>query len=120
MVSVTVTGNHYFDKSIVKERLAVQAADRVNTHGIYSQQLQAQDVASIEALYKSNGFGNVTVTPVVTDSDANRKAEAKIAIVHVTYEIHEGVQQTDWTGGIERRGEGVEGYIAGADEYAAG
>ena len=92
VVSVTVTGNHYFDKSILKERLAVQAADRVNKHGIYSQQLQTQDVASIQALYKSNGFGNVTVTPVVTDSDTDGKP-TKIAIVHVTYEIHEGVQQ---------------------------
>ena len=92
VVSVTVTGNRYFDRSLVKERLAVQAADRVNSHGVYSQQLQAQDVATIQALYKSNGFGNVTVTPVVTDSDADGKP-AKVAIVHVTYEIHEGVQQ---------------------------
>ncbi|HUV96337.1 MAG TPA: POTRA domain-containing protein, partial [Acidobacteriaceae bacterium] len=94
VVSVTVTGNHYFDRSVVKERLAVQAADRVNSHGIYSQQLQAQDVAAIQALYKSNGFGNVTVTPVVTDSDAIPGApKAKVAVVRVTYEIHEGVQQ---------------------------
>ncbi|MGA9958173.1 MAG: POTRA domain-containing protein [Acidobacteriaceae bacterium] len=95
VVSVTVTGNHYFDRSVVKERLAVQAADRANSHGIYSQELQAQDVASIQALYRSNGFGNVTVTPAVTDSDATPGAQkAKVAIVHVTYEIHEGVQQT--------------------------
>lgn len=94
VVSVTVTGNHYFDRSVVKERLAVQAADRVNSHGIYSQQLQAQDVAAIQALYKSNGFGNVTVTPMVTDSDAiPGAAKAKVAVVRVTYEIHEGIQQ---------------------------
>jgi outer membrane protein assembly factor BamA len=94
VVSVTVTGNHYFDRGVIKERLAVQAADRVNSHGIYSQQLQAQDVAAIQALYKSNGFGNVTVTPVVTDSDATPGAQkAKVAVVHVTYEIHEGEQQ---------------------------
>ena len=94
VVSVTVTGNHYFDRSVVKERLAVQAADRVNSHGIYSQQLQAQDVVAIQALYKSNGFGNVTVTPVVTDSDATPGTpKTKVAVVRVTYEIHEGVQQ---------------------------
>ncbi len=94
VVSVTMTGNQYFDRSTVRERLAVQAADRGNSHGIYSQQLLAQDVASIEALYKSNGFGNATVTPVVTDSDTTPGAQkGKIAVVHVTYEIHEGVQQ---------------------------
>jgi outer membrane protein assembly factor BamA len=92
VVAVTVTGNHYFDRSVVKERLAVQAADRVNSHGVYSQQLQAQDVAAIQALYSSNGFGNVTVNPIVTDSDAEEQG-GKVAIVHVTYEIHEGVQQ---------------------------
>ena len=94
VVSVTVTGNQYFDRGVVKERLSVQAADHVNSHGIYSQQLLAQDVAAIQALYKSNGFGNVTVTPVVTDSDATGGVQkAKVAVVHVTYEIHEGVQQ---------------------------
>ena len=94
VVSVTVTGNQYFDRSVVKERLAVQAADRANSHGIYSQELQAQDVAAIQALYRSNGFGDVTVTPVVTDSDSTPGAQkTKVAIVHVTYEIHEGVQQ---------------------------
>ncbi len=94
VVSVTVTGNRYFDRGTVRERLAVQAADRVNSHGIYSQQLLAQDVAAIEGLYKSNGFGNVTVTPVVTDSDTTPGArKGKVAVVHVTYEIHEGVQQ---------------------------
>ncbi len=94
VVSVTVTGNHYFDRSVVKERLAVQAADRANSHGIYSQELQAQDVAAIQSLYRSNGFGDVTVIPLVTDSDSTPGAQkAKVAIVHVTYEIHEGVQQ---------------------------
>ncbi|MHB1936732.1 MAG: BamA/OMP85 family outer membrane protein [Acidobacteriaceae bacterium] len=94
VVSVKVTGNRYFDRDIVKERLSVLAADHVNSHGIYSQQLLAQDVAAIQALYKSNGFGNVSVTPVVTDSDTEAGgAKGKVAIVHVTYEIHEGAQQ---------------------------
>jgi outer membrane protein insertion porin family len=94
LASVTVTGNHYFDRDLVKVRLAVLPADHVNSHGIYSQQLLAQDVASIQALYKSNGFGNVTVTPLVTDSDTNPGApKAKVALVQVTYSIHEGEQQ---------------------------
>jgi outer membrane protein insertion porin family len=94
VASVTVTGNHYFDLGVIKERLAVQPADRVNPHGIYSQQLLAQDVAAIQALYKSNGFGHVTVTQAVTDSDATPVApKTKEAVVRVTYEIHEGAQQ---------------------------
>lgn len=94
VASVTLTGNHYFDAGVVRERLAVQPADRVNPHGLYSQQLLAQDLAAIQALYKSNGFGHVTVTPVVTDSDARPGApKTKVAVVRVAYEIHEGAQQ---------------------------
>ncbi len=94
VVSVKATGNHYFDRDIIKERLSVLAADHVNSHGIYSQQLLSQDVAAIQALYKSNGFGNVNVTPVVADSDTEAGGvKPKVAIIHVTYEIHEGVQQ---------------------------
>ena len=94
VVSVKVTGNHYFDRDILKQRLSVLVADHVNPHGIYSQLLLSQDVDAIQALYKSNGFGNVTVTPLVTDSDAEHaEATSKTAVIQVTYEIHEGVQQ---------------------------
>ncbi|MGO8719583.1 MAG: POTRA domain-containing protein [Acidobacteriaceae bacterium] len=94
VVSVKVTGNHYFDRDTLKERLSVLAADHVNPHGIYSEQLLSHDVDAIQALYKSNGFGNVRVTPLVTDSDREPgAAKAKTAVIHVTYEIQEGVQQ---------------------------
>ncbi|MGH9615523.1 MAG: POTRA domain-containing protein [Acidobacteriaceae bacterium] len=94
VASVKVTGNRYFDRSILKERLSVRAADRVNRHGVYSQQLVSKDVQAIEVLYKSNGFGNVSVTPVVSDSNVEHgAASSKASDVHVTYEIHEGAQQ---------------------------
>ncbi|MHB1856157.1 MAG: POTRA domain-containing protein [Acidobacteriaceae bacterium] len=94
VVSVTVTGNRYFDQDLVKERLSVQAADRVNPHGIFSEVLLSQDVDAIQALYKSNGFGNVSVTANVKDSDKEPGAQnGKMAAIRVTYEIHEGTQQ---------------------------
>ena len=92
VVSVTVTGNHYFDRSIVKERLAVQAADRVNSHGIYSQQLRHRMSPLSRRCTRATGSATSSSLPVVTDSDAEGE-KAKVAIVHVTYEIHEGVQQ---------------------------
>ena len=94
VVSVTVTGNRYFDQDLVKERLSVQAADRVNPHGIFSEVLLSQDVDAIQALYKSNGFGNVSVTANVKDSDKEPGAQnGKMAAIRVTYQIHEGTQQ---------------------------
>lgn len=94
VVSVRVTGNRYFDTDTIKERLSVQKGDTLNSHGVYSQALLSSDVDAIEALYKSNGFGDVKVTPLVTDSDQNPALQkGKVAQVRVTYQIHEGPQQ---------------------------
>lgn len=94
VVSVRITGNHYFDTDLLRQRLSVQKADTLNRHGLFSQSLLASDVDAIATLYKSNGFGHVTVTPVVTDSDqAPGVKKGKLAYVRVTYEIHEGTQQ---------------------------
>lgn len=92
--SVKITGNRYFNTDTLKERLSVQKADTLNRHGLFSQALLADDVASLTAIYKSNGFGNIRVDPIVTDSDqAPGTHKGKLAYVRVTYAIHEGVQQ---------------------------
>ncbi|HET9086157.1 MAG TPA: POTRA domain-containing protein [Acidobacteriaceae bacterium] len=94
VVSVKLLGNRYFDTDTLKERLRVQKADALNRHGVYSQDLLAADVASLSDLYKSNGFGNITIDPIVTDSDrSSGTRNGKLAYVHVTYRIHEGEQQ---------------------------
>ncbi len=94
VVEVAITGNHYFDKDIINERLSVAQADALNRHGLFSQSLLASDVDAVTALYKSNGFDNVQVTPLVLDSDEVAGAKpGKLAVVRVTYEIREGVQQ---------------------------
>ena len=94
VTAVNITGNRYFDTDIVKERLSVQKADTLNPHGLFSQSLLESDIAAITALYKSNGFGNVRVTPLVADSDrTSGLSGGKLAVVSVTYQIDEGVQQ---------------------------
>jgi outer membrane protein insertion porin family len=94
VISVKITGNHYFDIDTLKEHLSVQKADALNRHGLFSQALLADDIASLSALYKNNGFGNIRVDPVVTDSDKTPGGRrGKLAYVRVVYIIHEGVQQ---------------------------
>ena len=94
VVSVKVTGNRYFDRDTIKERLSVQKADTLNGHGTFSQALLASDADAIAALYKSNGFGNVKVSPEVVDSDqAPGTKKGKLAYIRVTYRIDEGQQQ---------------------------
>lgn len=105
VASVTIVGNHYFDKDIIQERLSVEKADTLNRHGVFSQSLLQSDVDAIALLYQANGFGHVQVTPVVTDSDkqpgslkngnfkTSKRSKGQLAVVRVTYEIDEGIQQ---------------------------
>ncbi len=93
VAAVTITGNRYFDKDLIQERLSVQAADTLNRHGIFSQSLLESDVAAISALYRSNGFENVQITSLVADLDKAAGGRRKLAMVRVTYAIQEGVQQ---------------------------
>jgi outer membrane protein insertion porin family len=94
VVSVTIEGNRYFSKDVIKERLLVLPADSINRHGIYSESLLQNDVAAIQALYRSNGFANVGVNPVVSDSDKHGgSAKGKLSYLRVIYRIDEGAQQ---------------------------
>ncbi len=89
--SVSVTGNHYFGTWLIEQRLGVQPASFFVRHGVYSLALQQADVTSISALYQSNGFTDVKVTPEIRQlSYAPKTGERNLA---VTYHIDEGVQQ---------------------------
>jgi outer membrane protein insertion porin family len=60
---------------------------------MFSQQLVDQDVSSIKALYQSNGFSAVTVTPKYVDSDTAAGKASKISRFKITYAIDEGTQR---------------------------
>jgi outer membrane protein insertion porin family len=90
--TVTVTGNKYFSTPLITERLSVRPNSFLDRYGAFSQQLVAQDVSSIKALYLSNGFSAVTVTPKYTDSDISGKP-SKISHFKIDYVIEEGTQR---------------------------
>ncbi|MBW4027211.1 MAG: BamA/TamA family outer membrane protein [Acidobacteria bacterium] len=91
--AVTIAGNKYFSTDVIEPRLAVQPASLFIRHGIYSAALVDADVDTITALYEGNGFGNVKVTPEVTDTDDLPGSGKKLARLRVKYQIDEGVQQ---------------------------
>lgn len=68
LTNIDITGNSYFDAGMIRERMQVQPAGRLLSHGMYSQQLLAGDVATLENLYHANGFQQVKVTPAVHDN----------------------------------------------------
>jgi outer membrane protein insertion porin family len=90
--TVTITGNKYFSTPLITQRLNVRPASLLDRDGAFSQQLVAQDVSSIKALYQSNGFSGVTVTPKYTDSDTAGKPR-KISHFKIDYVIDEGTQR---------------------------
>jgi outer membrane protein insertion porin family len=88
--SVKVTGNRYFSNEVIEPRLSVYAANLFMRHGSYSQALLDSDEDAITALYQSNGFSHVKVTPVV--KEIPKGPENKIPALEVTYKVDEGVQ----------------------------
>jgi outer membrane protein insertion porin family len=91
--TVSVTGNKYFGTHLITERLSVRPNSLLDRDGAFSQQLVAQDVASIKGLYLSNGFSAVTVTPKFTDTDVNTGKPQKISHFKIEYAINEGTQR---------------------------
>jgi outer membrane protein insertion porin family len=89
---VTISGNKYFNKQLIAERLSVRPASILDHDGAFSQQLIAQDVSSIKALYQSNGYSNVAVAAHYTDSDTQTGKSRKISHFKIDYEINEGTQ----------------------------
>jgi outer membrane protein insertion porin family len=91
--SVSVTGNKYFSTDLITQRLSVRPNAFLDRYGAFSQQLVAQDIASIKALYMSNGFSAVKVTTQFTDSDTGSTKASKISHFRIVYVIDEGTQR---------------------------
>jgi outer membrane protein assembly factor BamA len=91
--SVNLIGNKYFSTPLIAQRLSVRPANLLDHYGAFSQQLVTQDVSSIKALYQSNGFSGVTVTPKYVDSDTEGGKSRKISHFKITYVIDEGTQR---------------------------
>jgi outer membrane protein insertion porin family len=87
IAAIVISGNHYFDKDILRERMSVQPKNWVLTNGRFSQSMMAADVNAIKALYQANGFQEVKVDASVEDN-----YESKAGELAVIYRITEGPQ----------------------------
>ena len=86
LVMVDITGSKEFmDAKSLLSRMEIQPAGRFLAHGRYSGILLKADVATLEALYRSNGFRQVKIETKVDD---NYKGNANQLVVHV--QINEG------------------------------
>ncbi len=84
---IEITGNKYFSRQMLRQRLQIQPSGRFLSHGRYSGELLKGDVANLQALYVSNGFRDVKIQTKVDDN--YHGTENHIA-VHI--QIDEGPQ----------------------------
>jgi len=88
LVRVSITGNHYFDKDSIRERMFMQPASfLILRHGRYSEAFRLRDEQSITNLYTSNGFRDAKVT-----SEVARDEGGKPGSIGVTLHVEEGPQ----------------------------
>jgi outer membrane protein assembly complex protein YaeT len=93
VVAVKIQGNKYFDRETLEELLRVKKGDAYQRSGRYSQQLVADDVSSIESLYRANGFQAVKASAAVKDIEDRDGKPLKQAQIAVTFTVVEGPQQ---------------------------
>jgi outer membrane protein assembly complex protein YaeT len=83
---IDITGNKYFTRKMLRLRLQIQPAG-IFSHGRYSGVLLKSDVASLQALYLSNGFRQAKIKTKVDD---NYHGKDNHIAVHI--QIEEGPQ----------------------------
>lgn len=84
---VVITGNKYFDQEALRNRMQVQPATRLFSHGRFSQSLLASDIDGLKELYHANGFSQAQIKSHTED-----KYEGKEKQLAVFLEIDEGPQ----------------------------
>jgi outer membrane protein insertion porin family len=87
---IEISGNkNFLDTSKLRSYLQIQAASRLLSHGRYSDGLLKSDVATLEGLYRSNGFRAVKIETKVDD---NYQGTPNKLAVHI--HIEEGPRTT--------------------------
>ena len=81
---VQITGNkNFLDTAKLRSYLQIQPARRFLSHGRYSEALLKADVATLEGLYRSNGFRQVQIK---TEVDDNYEGTPNKLAVHINIE----------------------------------
>ncbi len=89
LVSIEISGNHYFDSPTLRERLSMTPASFLrHSRGTFSQGLLDRDIGTIVDLYRANGFPDAKV---VSSKDDDFKG--KTGDLSVRLEITEGAQR---------------------------
>lgn len=80
LVSLTITGNKYFQAEAIRERMFLTPKSLQFRHGRYSQVFVRRDEQSISDLYRSNGFRDVVVKAETIDDFNGRSGDLGVEI----------------------------------------
>jgi len=86
LIGIEITGNRYFDKELLSDRLQIFKA-AFGSRGKFSRRLLEGDRQSMEALYRSNGFASATVVAQVLDNYQGKEGD-----LYIRFVISEGAQ----------------------------
>jgi outer membrane protein insertion porin family len=87
LVRVRITGNHYFDRETIRERMYLEPSSFRLRWGRFSEAFRTRDEQTIADLYKASGFRDVKVT-----STLQNRVNGKPSQIGVTFQIDEGPQ----------------------------
>ena len=88
LVSLELSGNRYFNRRTLLERLQTTPATWLRyRQGRYSERMLAQDRVTIEELYRTNGFLDVAVTSRVQEAQQGRAYDQAVYL-----NVNEGEQ----------------------------
>jgi len=86
LMGIAVTGNKYFDVELLRSRLTVYKA-AVGSRGKFSRRLLEADRASMEGLYRANGFLDAKVEANILDNYLGKTGD-----LFVRFAVDEGIQ----------------------------
>ena len=81
VTSVTITGNHHFDRAKLADQIAVEKGQFFYARGKFSNDLLDRSVKNLQAFYQNAGYADVQVQAHVAEHTRN---------IDVTFRIREG------------------------------
>jgi len=86
LIGIAITGNKYFDSELLRSRLTVYKA-AFGSRGKFSRRLLEADRASMEGLYRANGFLDASVEANILDNYLG-----KVGDLYVRFAVNERIQ----------------------------
>src|SRR5262249_27118449 len=86
LMGIAITGNKYFDSELLRSRLTVYQS-AFGSRGRFSRRLLEADRASMEGLYRANGFWDASVEANILDNYLGKTGD-----LFVRFAVNEGIQ----------------------------